>query len=643
MLPVAAASIAVTLLAGSWRAAASILCLGVFLVAAFVVTITGGALITASYYLSLVPMLVALLLGVRWAVWAGVACIACLLTVEVMRRQGIAFLDLPAELIAQSNFRGVVIFELVLLTVAIVYDTLRKIHLRDVTESAARFDALEDHGTDLLFELDASGCVRFLSQEHSDELSYVSSELIGKPLAERVHPDDANQFASDLSEAVMTGRAKGVPIRLGGADGCWTWFELSITAYDSLDKNRRLIVIARDITERLHIDEQLRQSQKMEAVGQLAGGVAHDFNNLLMVTGGYAEELKKRSTNEEDLDAAAEILKATERGQALTRQLLAVCQPATTTRQVSDLNSIVSNVKSMLSRMIGDDISLNLKLDPELSPVFVDPGHIEQILVNVALNARDAMPAGGILLIETRADGDRAVIEVSDTGVGLDHETRERIFEAFFTTKPRGEGTGLGLTIVYSLVKSMDGNIRVKSAPAEGTTITMDLPVTHDRGTTERSSGGQEHSLPGGSETILIVEDREAVLRLLTRALKSVGYKVLSASNGVDGLRVALNHGHEIHLVLTDVVMPQMNGPEMAKRLKEIMPRIRCLFMSGHAEPVGVSASELKGNTLITKPVLPSELCKRVREELDDRSHADMPDTTVSIRNEKPAQSMPRD
>jgi CheY-like chemotaxis protein len=337
-----------------------------------------------------------------------------------------------------------------------------------------------------------------------------------------------------------------------------------------------------------------------------------------MVTGGYAQELASRCTREDDRFAAAQILSATERGEALTRQLLAVSRPVSGRRRAANLNEIVANVKSMLSRMIGDNIVLGLDLDSELLPVSVDPGHIEQILVNLAVNSRDAMPAGGMLQVRTRSAPGRSLIEVSDTGIGLDHETRERMFEAFFTTKPRGEGTGLGLAIVYSLVKGMDGSIRVESAPGQGTTFVIELP-TAEGDTIDGAPRRQRETLPGGSETILVVEDRDSVRILLTRTLKKAGYTVLEASNGEEGLNVALNYRHEIHLVLTDVVMPHMGGPEMALRLQAVRPKTRFLFLSGHPDPGGVHDDDVPPSRLVAKPILPSDLCNRVRNELDDR------------------------
>ena len=388
--------------------------------------------------------------------------------------------------------------------------------------------------------------------------------------------------------------------------------------------------------ERTALQEQLRQSQKMEAIGQLAGGVAHDFNNLLTVIQGYCDlilkDLDEKSRFFEDM---TEIHKASERAALLTRQLLAFSRKQVLQPKVLDLNKVVLNMEKMLRRMIGEDIELATVLEKSLGRVKADPGQIEQVILNLAINARDAMSNGGKLMLETSntqldehyAQSHVSVIpgryirlSVSDTGMGMSPEIRERIFEPFFTTKEKGKGTGLGLSTVYGIVKQSGGNIWVYSEPGQGTTFKIYLP-TIEEGTTNPfvSTLVLPQSLQG-SETILLVEDENAVRRLASTILQNNGYKVLEAANGEEALHMV--HGippQSIHLMLTDVVMPRMSGRQLADRVESWQPTMKVLYMSGYTDNAIVHHGVLDpGTAYIQKPFTPDTLVSKIREVLDN-------------------------
>jgi len=394
----------------------------------------------------------------------------------------------------------------------------------------------------------------------------------------------------------------------------------------------RFLGTIQDITEARELEDQLRQAQKLEAVGRLAGGVAHDFNNLLTVITGYGESLLADLEGEPQL-AAKEVCLAAERASALTGQLLAFSRRQLLQPRVLDLNGVVRELEGMLRRLVGDAVECQLSLDPSLGRVMADAGQIERIVLNLSLNARDAMPHGGRLTIQTceldslpdrvgaavGSDPVRYVrLSVSDDGCGMDPETRARIFEPFFTTKDAGRGTGLGLSTVYGIVKQSDGEIRVRSAPGRGTTVEVYLP---------RVEGLEEPAPPGsyepgaehmGDETILVVEDEEPVRRMTCRALERSGYRILEAGDGAEALALARRHQDSLDLVLTDLVMPEMGGVALVERLREERPGIRVLFMSGYAHHPDWEAAALPADAaLLEKAFGPRELTRKVRQTLD--------------------------
>lgn len=615
---VAIASQPALFLTGAWRVVGGLTSVMIFAIAGGVVAATGGAMPAANFYLCLVPLVTTLVLGARWGAASAAVAMVFLTAVEMMRRKGFEFpLEVSAEVAAESRYRGAILFELILFVFAVVYDSLRTFSLRDVAESEARYRAFSAGGTDLLFELD-DGQVEFVSQEHCWSLGWKMDDVVGSKIVLFLHPEDAAGFSARLAEAEKSGSFQGAPVRIRVGDGSWRWFEPAFTSYETPDGPRRTIVVARDLTGRLEMERRLRQSQKMDAIGQLAGGVAHDFNNLLMVVSSYGEILSSRlPEGSKEQRAAKQILQAAEHGEGLTRQLRAVGRSTATEPEPVELNHVVAALESMLHRVAGDGVALEMNLAPDLSPVLADKGQIEQILVNLVLNARDALPEGGTVRVETSQEASRIRLRVTDDGTGMDEATRERVFEAFFTTKQRQQGTGLGLYVVYSLVRGMDGDVRIDSEPGAGTTVTIELPARRDLNVAHSAPAESTSEVRGGSETLLVVEDRKAVRELVQQALEGVGYTVVVASTGVEGLEATRARSGAIDLVLSDVVMPEMSGPEMAREIRREWPEMRFLFMSGHPEEAEALAKKLSDAEILMKPVLPSELCRRVRAALD--------------------------
>jgi CheY-like chemotaxis protein len=370
----------------------------------------------------------------------------------------------------------------------------------------------------------------------------------------------------------------------------------------------------------------------MEAVGRLAGGIAHDFNNLLGVIKGYGEMVYRRLAREDPLMGKVEqILKAADRAAGLTRQLLAFSRKQVLQPKVLDLNAVVSDMEKMLQRVIGEDVELLAHLDPNLGSVKADPGQIEQVLMNLAVNARDAMPDGGRLTIETSnaeldahyeathspiRQGPYVLMAVTDTGTGMDPATQARIFEPFFTTKEVGKGTGLGLSTVYGIVKQSEGYIWVYSEMGVGTTFKIYLPRVDERAAVgEKQAAGV---LMGGTETVLLLEDEPALREMLRETLETNGYSVLAARDGPEALQIAATQTRRIHIMVTDVIMPGMTGTKVADLVAMTRPEMRVLYISGYSdESITRHGLVGKGRAFLSKPFGPESLLRRVRQTLD--------------------------
>jgi nitrogen-specific signal transduction histidine kinase len=404
------------------------------------------------------------------------------------------------------------------------------------------------------------------------------------------------------------------------------WFEATVSPLS----DDKVFWVARDVTDRKALRDKLAQAQKMEAVGRLAGGIAHDFNNILTAIGGFgalvAEELPLASPLRADVE---EIRKAATRASTLTRQLLTFSRKQVLRPELADANQVVANLEPMLRRLLHEDVELRTGLGGGVGSVRVDRSQLEQVLLNLAINARDAMPAGGVLTINTSRDqvtsasherredreGDFVVLTVSDTGVGMDAQVQARIFEPFFTTKDLGKGTGLGLATVHGIVEQSGGFIAVRSEPHRGTSFEVFLPRVSEAPTVVAVEDGP---IAGGSETILVAEDDPTVRTLAQTVLTKYGYSVLVAANGVDALRVATEDGRPIDLLLSDVVMPSRGGPALADDLRRQSPALRVLYMSGYPDEM-VARQRVLGSAVpfLPKPFTPHALVIAVRSVLN--------------------------
>ncbi|HXV44800.1 MAG TPA: ATP-binding protein, partial [Anaerolineae bacterium] len=447
-----------------------------------------------------------------------------------------------------------------------------------------------------------------------------------------VHPDD-RAAAAEQSARLAVGQSSEMEYRLIRADGEIIWVRDSARVESEGDKAKIIYGVVSDITQRKQLEEQFHQSQKMEAIGRLAGGVAHDFNNLLTVINGYSELLLYRH-----LDGTSplrryieEIKKAGERAASLTGQLLAFSRKQVLQPQIIDLNTVVADIDKMLRRLIGEDIDLVTAPGAESGSVKADPGQIEQVIMNLVVNARDAMPHGGNLTVGTAnvtldetytrgivglEPGPHVVLMVKDTGSGMDPEILSHIFEPFFTTKEKQKGTGLGLATVYGIVTQSGGYIDVSSKVGAGTTFKVYLPQVDQQ--VELSKPEQSTEAPHGQETILLVEDEDLVRDLTRTVLLEHGYRVLEASGGSQALSISEQYQNPIDLLATDVVMPHMSGRELAERLLLLRPDIKILYMSGYTDDIIVHHGLADPSiTFLQKPFTPAELAHKVREVLD--------------------------
>ena len=475
-----------------------------------------------------------------------------------------------------------------------------------------------------------------VNQAFCDMLGYTKDEIMSMDWLQLTHPDDRERNLEEVDD-LASGRddVKYVSKRYVRKNGEIIFVEISDSLVRSADGSPMYFVThATDVTERERLQAQLRQAQKMEAVGQLAGGIAHDFNNILAVIMNYADFVI------EDLDPAdpcrsdvQEIVKAGDRAAQLVRQLLAFSRKEVVEPRVIDLNTVVEELQGLLHRSLGEDVELVLEVTEDLPHIKADPGMIEQVLLNLAVNGRDAMLDGGTLTVTTGtemvSEGERSGLppghyvrmSVTDTGEGIDPATVERIFEPFFTTKARGEGTGLGLATVYGIVKQANGGVYVDSMPGAGSTFSVYLPPCNAEASAHPpaiSSGGR-----GGDECILLVEDEAAVRDMVTRLLVQNGYQVAAFGSGKDALSFYEDHSSEVDLLITDVVMPKMSGRTLSLRSTEIDPRLKTLFMSGYTDELIAQRGMLTdGERLIKKPFNARQLLDRVRAILDGKEAA---------------------
>ncbi len=506
---------------------------------------------------------------------------------------------------------------------------------KQLEEARMQLSAIVESSDDAIIGAGLDGLIRSWNAGAERISGYSAEEILGLPVSILVAPERRDQVPQILEKLISGERVESRETVLVTKEGHQV--DISLTVSPIKDKTGRIVGasgILRDITRQKRLEDQLRQSQKMEAIGLLAGGVAHDFNNLLTAILGYSELVLTRMAESDpargDVD---QIMKAADRAAALTDQLLSFGRKQMLQPEVLDLNQIVTNMEKMLGRVIGEDIELVVVPEPGLKRVEVDPGQIEQVIIHLAVNARDAMPQGGKLLIETRTvDPSKAaahspggapnagfvMLTVSDTGCGMDAGTKAHLFEPFFTTKDRGRGTGLGLSTVYGIVKQSGGHIWVDSEPGKGTKFRIHLPATNKP--MGRVEAGRVRAIGSrGWETVLLVEDDERLRNLVRESLHMNGYRVLEAENGREALRICERYDGTIQLVVTDVVMPVMSGGELVEQLASSYPEMRVLYMSGYTEDAIVRHGVVeKSVAFLKKPFSPDTLARKVREVLDE-------------------------
>ncbi len=577
----------------------------------------------------------------QWWLWASAIVITLLLTVGMASFSFIFDgIDPNFSFTLRQSVRGLValvfLFDLYTIYQQVLIHRIR----RQLTDQEKMFRLITENAEDLITVVDRDGKRHYDSPGYN-KLGYSSEELQAGPVPPQIHPDDQDALIAARAETFSSGFGPRVEYRFRRKDGEWRILESTRSPVrDHRGEIDKVVIVSRDITERKQAeellrrrDEQLRQSQKMEAVGRLSGGIAHDFNNLLGVIIGYSESIEYRLAPNDPLrKSAEEIRKAGERAASLTLQLLAFSRQQVLQPQILDLNALVTDMGKMLTRLIGMHIELTTNLAADLGQVKAEQSQIEQVIVNLVVNARDAMPEGGKLLIETSNldvnenlassypflhPGPWVLLTVKDTGIGMDADTRRHIFEPFFTTKGPGKGTGLGLATVYGVVKQSGGGVCVDSDPGKGTTFKIFLPQTRESAS---ASPPEEHieKESTGTGTILLVEDEEALLNLTAERLKECGYTVLSAQDGMQALELERSFAGPIHLLLTDVMMPRMGGLALARSMSKSRPGIRVAFMTGHADREASFREMLRsGAESIQKPFSHEQLVRLVQRTLD--------------------------
>jgi PAS domain S-box-containing protein len=506
---------------------------------------------------------------------------------------------------------------------------------RRLLEREELFQLISENAADMIAVVDGNGDRLYNSPSYARVLGYTAEDLRKTSPLEQIHPDDLPMVLDAAKEAKGSAVGRRIEYRMRRKDGEWVVLESTASPIRNAAGNvEKLVIVNRDISERRHLELQLRQSQKMDAIGRLSGGVAHDFNNLLGVIIGYSEVLQDQIKEGDRLRVCVDqILQAGKRAASLTRQLLAFSRQQVLEPKVLLLNGVVGDMEKMLRRLIGEDVQLTTKLDAKLGKVRADQGQIEQVIMNLAVNARDAMPEGGDLSIETaNTEMDEAFVKrypypvqtgpyilltVSDTGTGMDDVTKQRIFEPFFTTKEKGKGTGLGLSMVYGVVKQSNGYIDVFSTVGQGTTFKIYLPRI-DQEPEEHTTKTALSKAFRGNESILLVEDEKNLCVLTRNLLEHYGYAVLEAESGAQALAVSRQNAGAIHLLLTDIVMPGIGGRALAQTLSRERPGIRVVYMSGYTgQTVGGQTILSPGAHFLQKPFTREDLARKIREALE--------------------------
>lgn len=501
-----------------------------------------------------------------------------------------------------------------------------------LVEREELFRLIDENAADMIALIDPCGRRLYSSPSYQKLLGYSATELSAASFYDQIHPDDKQAVITAIAEAAKSGMGRRLEYKVCHKNGNPLAVESTVSIVKNHDKGERLVIVNRDITDRKQLEGQLYLSQKLEAIGRLSGGIAHDFNNLLGVIIGYSEALQRQIGEKHAFrEAVDEIQNAGKRAAVLTQQLLAFSRKQVLEPKVLDLNTVVSEVDRMLRRLIGEDIELKVVLAKGLGMVKADPGQIDQVIFNLVVNSRDAMPQGGKLTLETSnaeldqsdvnqfryvVPGSYVLLKVSDTGCGMDAEQQSKIFEPFFTTKEPGKGTGLGLATVYGIVKQSGGYIWVDSEIGKGTTFKIYLPRIDE----PRESQPEERRRSDWTLrpcTVLLVEDEESLRKLTRTTLTELGHSVLEASDAFKALEIAGKTRGGIDLLLTDVVMPGMSGRALADQLTALRPGMRVLYMSGYTDGAVARHGVLEsGISILRKPFTRAELTERVEEVL---------------------------
>jgi PAS domain S-box-containing protein len=505
--------------------------------------------------------------------------------------------------------------------------------------SEAHFRTLLEHAADLILVIDGAGLLTYISPSCPNVLGWQSGDWMHKNLQDLLHSDDRPSFQAAIADVTSPA---GLPLRIRirglHRQKNYRTFEAFVRRLPESGDPASLLINGHDVTEEACLQEQLQQAQKMEAIGRLAGGIAHDFNNLLTVINGYSRMLIRRAApSDPSAEKLTQILRAGERAATLTQQLLTFSRKQVNAPRNLDLNATIGEALEMLQVIMGESISITTVLDPSLGTVFVDPDQMHQVLMNLAANARDAIPHSGKLLVETQnvefepgSGGDHAegvpgryvLMSVTDSGAGMEAGTLQSIFEPFFTTKEKGKGTGLGLAAVHGIVRQSGGWIRVSSEPGKGTTFKIYLPRIDARPNAVRPEVTAASAGPIEGRTILVVEDQVEVRKYVADVLRLSGYRVIQAENAFEAMQLCDRDGEHIDLVLTDVVMPNLSGKELADWLSKHWPNVKVLFMSGYADAAVMHHGILQNVArLIQKPFSSDQLAIMVREILTAPDH----------------------
>ncbi|MGB6429546.1 MAG: PAS domain S-box protein [Candidatus Acidiferrales bacterium] len=577
----------------------------------------------------------------EWILWSFAILVTLLLTAGIasfmapmLHERLTDFEKLNMNLAVRGLVGMVLLFD--------IYTIYQQLQIHGIRKELVRreelFRLISENAADMISVVDADGKWLYSSPAYERILGYSAEELQSTSSLEQVHPDDRHIVEEAARAARNGGQGPTIQYRMRHKDGTWHVVESGArVVLNDKGQVEKLVIVNRDISARKQLEEQFRQSQKMEAVGRLSGGVAHDFNNILGVIIGYAEFLQERIGPEDPLRGSAdEILKAGKRAASLTRQLLAFSRQQVLDPKVIDINSVVLDMEKLLRRLISEDIELTTPLGTGVGRVKADQGQVEQVIMNLAVNARDAMPHGGKLTISTEEMvmdkefvrrypypvqcGPYVCLTVTDSGIGMDAETKARAFEPFFTTKEKGKGTGLGLSTVYGVVKQSGGYIDIFSTVGKGTTFKIYLPRVEDAIKAPEFLAAGPTSSFEGKETILVAEDEESLRKLTRTTLESLGYEVLESRDGVEALEVSAQHAGPIHLLLTDMVMPGMGGRALAQELSRQRVDTKIVYMSGYTgQAVGSQGPIEPGSDFLAKPFTRETLARKIREALDRR------------------------